>query len=94
MQQLLTNLKKRNIEAVFYSTRNEAIQHILEEINENKVVAWGGSVTLKELGIIECLENRNQKLLNRDTAKTPEEKHRVQIDSFSCRLLPDELKCH
>lgn len=83
MDGLIKNFKKRNFDAVFFNTREEAVNYLLSEFENKKTVSWGGSVTLNELGIKELLKTKNLRILDRDHAGSPEEKRQIQLDSFN-----------
>jgi hypothetical protein len=84
MNKLINNLKRRNFDAVFFENKEDAVRSLLAEFGENKSIAWGGSVTLNELGIKEILKTKNLKVLDRDSARTPEEKRQIHLQSFDC----------
>jgi hypothetical protein len=84
MNTLIDNLKRRNFDAVFFENKEEAVAALLTEFDENKSIAWGGSVTLADLGIKERLKTRNLKILDRDAVSSPEEKRMIQLASFDC----------
>lgn len=67
-------LLKRHFEAYFCNNKQEALNKALELISKDKVVSWGGSVTLQEIGLLDYLENNGYKTINRDKAASPEEK--------------------
>jgi len=52
-------LEKNKINAVFVSSRHEALQSILDNIPHNAVVGAGDSVTLKGIGIFKELKRKN-----------------------------------
>lgn len=82
MDRLIKNLKKRNFDAFFFNTREEAVKYLLSEFEDNRTISWGGSVTLNELGIKELLKTKKMSILDRDHAGSPEEKRQIQLDSF------------
>ncbi len=82
MDRLIKNFKRRNFDAVFFNTREEAVNYLLSQFEKNKTVSWGGSVTLDELGIKEMLKTKNLRILDRDHTGSAEEKRKVQLDSF------------
>ncbi|MFO7723108.1 MAG: lactate utilization protein [Bacteroidales bacterium] len=83
-EKLLHNLLKRNFDAAFFETRQEAVQWLLAQMEEKKSVTWGGSLTLNEIGIKEALRERNITILERDMVTDAEEKHRLQRETFFC----------
>ncbi|ABR48362.1 protein of unknown function DUF1121 [Alkaliphilus metalliredigens QYMF] len=55
---ILGNLKKRNIDAQYFVTKEEAHAAILNEIQLTDTVGIGGSMTIKELNLHEALIER------------------------------------
>ena len=82
-QKLIKNLESRHFEAFYCEDKESALQKAAELIGENDTVAWGGSMTLDELGVKQFLEKRGNTLINRDVAKTEEERKEAMIKSFS-----------
>lgn len=77
-------LRRRSFEAYYVSTAAEATQKVLELIPAEHSVAWGGSVTVDQLGIKEQLRRRGQTLLDRDTARTAEERQSLMRQGLTC----------
>jgi len=72
-ENLIKNFNKRNIEG-YYAENSEEAKNMLEElIKEKSSVSWGGSMTLKEIGIFDILKAGNYKLLDRADAKNSAE---------------------
>lgn len=71
---LIKNLKKRNMEGFYCPTAESAVEKIRELIPETSSVTWGGSETLVEAGILKGLQGCGYELIDRMSAKTPEEK--------------------
>ena len=69
---LLTNLKKRNFEAYYCETKEEALKTALSLIPKDHTVSWGGSASAEEIGLIDAVK-KSFNVIDRDTAKTPEE---------------------
>lgn len=80
---VVKNLQKRGFEAYYASTKEEALAKALELIPENDVVSWGGSVTLAEIGLLAAVKRRN-KVIDRDTASSPEEKTELMRRALLC----------
>lgn len=66
-------LKKRRFDAYYCQTAGEALQQVLELIPKGDVVAWGGSETMQETGILDAVKDRYE-VIDRDTAASPEER--------------------
>lgn len=77
-------LKQRHFDAYYCKDKREALEKALELIPANDAVAWGGSATVKETGLIEKLRERGNTLLDRNAAKTPEERDEIQRAAFGC----------
>ena len=78
------NLKKRHFDAYYCSTREEAVAKVLELIPQEDVVSWGGTMTVDELGIKQLLAEREQKVLDRDTAKDMPERMAIMRAGLTC----------
>lgn len=74
IQDLALKLKARNFEVYCCESGTEAAKTALSLIKKNESVSWGGSKTLKEIGLIDALKSGEYELIDRDTADTPEQK--------------------
>lgn len=71
---IIKNLEKRNMEGYFAETKEEAVKIIMERfLTPGKSVCFGGSMTLKESGLMDAIEQSDCIVYDRMTAKTPEE---------------------
>ena len=57
---VVTNLQKRNINAQYVSSREEALSGVLDMIPEGVTVVCGDSVSLDQVGVIPELRKRQQ----------------------------------
>ena len=80
---VIKNLSKRNMEGYYCATKEEALAKALELIPETDVVAWGGSVTIDEIGLLAAVKARNP-VIDRDTAATMEEKVELMRKGLTC----------
>ena len=81
---LIKNLKRRHIEGFYCPTAEEAVQKVSELIEDGSSVTWGGTMTVRDLGIPDYLRNRGTlEVLDRDLAETPEEKQAMYLRAFS-----------
>lgn len=76
------NLQKRFFNAYYADTKEDAMQKAIELIPKTDVVAWGGSASATDL--IDYIKNNGYSLINRDEAKTPEEKTELTKKSLLC----------
>jgi len=77
-------LCKNGFTAKFVATKEEALREIIQLIPENASVGIPGSVTIRELGAIEKLEKRGNKVSHHwDPSLTPETKGQRLMDENS-----------
>lgn len=77
------NLKRRHFEAYYCQTAEEAKAKVLSLIPEGDVVAWGGSETIGQLGILDEVKKTNP-VIDRDSAATPEERTDLMRKALLC----------
>lgn len=70
---IIKNLEKRNMEAHYFATSAECVDSIISSIPDGSIISWGGSETLKETGLMDAIHNKRYELIDRTTAKNPEE---------------------
>ncbi len=80
---IIKNLQKRGMEGYYVDTREEAIEKAMSMIDQNDVVSWGGSYTIDELGIKKLLEEKQISVIDRDKAKSPEERVRLMKQALT-----------
>ncbi len=66
-------LKAHDFQAVFVKNKKEAVEEILKYITPQMKVGVGGSITIRELGILETLEARGNVLFNHWKPGLPKE---------------------
>ncbi len=74
VKNVIENLKKRYFEAYYVQTKEEALKKAIELIPKTDTISWGGSVTIEETGIIGYLKSNDYKIIDRDSAKSAEER--------------------
>ena len=70
---IIKNLEKRNMEGFYFDTSVECTRAILDSIPKKSVISWGGSESIKEVGLMDGIENGDYKLIDRSVVKTLEE---------------------
>lgn len=78
------NLKKRFFDAYYVQTKEDAFKKAIELIPKTDTISWGGSVSVAETGLIDYVINNGYKTINRDFAKTPEEKMSLLRQALLC----------
>ena len=83
-QTIIKNLKRRHIEGCYCATAEEAVKKVSELIADGSSVTWGGTMTVRDLGIPQYLKDRGTlEVLDRDLAETPEDKQDIYLKAFS-----------
>ncbi len=72
---IIKNFKKRNFEAYYCEGAEEAAEKALSLIPESSSVSWGGSATLREIGLIEKVYRGGFSVIDRDKAGSAEERY-------------------
>ncbi len=81
-EQIIKNLKARNMEGYYAETKEDALKKALELIPEGASVAWGGSMSIQEIGLKEAVCTGNYTAYNRENAKTAEEKRKIELATY------------
>lgn len=79
---VVKNLESRHFEAYYCKTKEEALKKALELIPEGVSVSWGGSMTIRDMGLAAAMNEGNYRAIDRDKAKTPEEKRKACLDAL------------
>lgn len=74
---IINNLEKRQIEGYYCPTGADAVKKALELIPEGASIGWGGSMTLSETGLMDAIRGANYRIIDRETAKTPEDQRKL-----------------
>ena len=83
-ERMIKSLNCRNVEAFYCPTGKEAVEKVSELIEDGSSVTWGGSVTVRSLGIPDALRNRGTlEVLDRDLVETREEQLQIYLRAFS-----------
>jgi len=83
-EKLVRNLKRRHYEAYFCKTREEAVEKITGLIPKGASVSWGGSMTIRDMGLTTRLKAGGYEVYDRDDVTTQEDKVRVYRKAFEC----------
>ena len=83
-QTIIKNLQRRHIEAFYCPTGDEAVKKVSELIEDGSSVTWGGTMTIRDLGIPQMLKDRGTlQVLDRDMVETAEEKQAMYLRAFT-----------
>jgi len=83
-QKMVENLKRRHFEAYYCATSAEAIDKVKQLMPAGSSVTWGGSETIRKMGLTEALHASDYRVLDRDLAGSPEEQQEIYRQAFSC----------
>ena len=78
------NLTNRGFEAVYMATKEEALAQALAWIPADAVVAWGGSVSAQQIGLMDEVKSGKYNVIDRDKAANPAEKVELMRKSLLC----------
>ena len=81
---MIKQLQRRHMEAFYCPTATEAVEKVSSLIADGSSVTWGGSMTIRDMGIPDALRQRGTlNVLDRDLVETPEEKAEMYLRAFS-----------
>lgn len=83
-EKMIKNLRRRNFEAFYCPTAAEAVNKISSLIPDGSSVTWGGSMTIRDMGLTKALHERDLRVLDRDMAADRDEAQRIYREAFSC----------
>lgn len=83
-ERMIKNLKRRNMQAYYCKTATEAVNKVSELIADGCSVTWGGSMTIRDMGIPQMLKNRGTlEVLDRDEVANPDEVVKIYERAFT-----------
>lgn len=82
-QKMLKSLERRNYEAYYCPTAAEAVDKVSALIPDGSSVTWGGSMTIRDMGLTAKLHERDLKIMDRDLAADRDEAQRIYREAFS-----------
>ncbi len=84
IEKVMENLRKNRMEAYYVEDRSKVVPLVKELVAEGSVVGLGGSMTIKETGVLDLLRSGRYQFLDRAREGiTPEEVQQVYRDTFS-----------
>jgi L-lactate utilization protein LutB len=83
-ERMIKNLKRRNMDACYCPTTEEAVKKVSELIADGSSVTWGGSMTIRDMGIPQVLRERGTlKVLDRDLVEDRNEVVKIYEQAFT-----------
>ena len=81
---IIKGLESRNMEGYYVESKEEALEKALELIPEGSSVSWGGSMSIAEIGLKDAIRQGNYTAYDREGAKNPEEKRKMELAAYDC----------
>ena len=81
---IIKGLESRNMEGYYVESKEEALKKALELIPEGSSVSWGGSMSIAEIGLKDAIRQGNYTAYDREGAKNPEEKRKMELAAYDC----------
>lgn len=80
---LVAQLQRRHFEAYYCATAAEAVARVDQLIADGSTVTWGGSMTIRDMGLTQALHGRDTlRVLDRDLADGREAAERIYRQAF------------
>ena len=79
---LIKNLERRHFEAHYCHTAEDIIAKVKSIIPEGSNISWGGSMSIRDIGLTKALKEGNYAVYDRDDVSTNEEKIAVYRKAF------------
>ena len=73
-QTIIARLKSRQIQGYYCDSKEDARKKALELITEGNSVGWGGSQTIKDIGLMEVIQNGPYVVYDRKKYSNKQEK--------------------
>lgn len=81
-EQLIINLRRRHFDAFFCHTAEDIITQVRRLMPQGSSVTWGGSMSIRSIGLTDAVKNGDYLVYDRDEAKTDEEKLSIYRKAF------------
>ncbi|MBQ6408116.1 MAG: lactate utilization protein [Butyrivibrio sp.] len=85
-QKVIKGLESRNMSGYYAANKEDALKKALELIPEGSSVTMGGAMSAHEIGLVEAVKSGNYNFIDRDTAKTPEEKRAAMLAGYDADI--------
>lgn len=79
---MVKQLKQRHYDALYCATAAEAVKVISDMIPDDSSVTWGGSMTIRDMGLPQVLHKRNLQVWDRDLAANRDEAQEIYRKAF------------
>ena len=79
IKNLLANLEERSFEPFYFENREDAINKIIELVGAPTTIGSGGSMTIKDIGLLEKLQSLGHTIYSHSLVKPEERDHVYQL---------------
>lgn len=86
---LRKRVERRGMRTAYCETREDALREAASDLQSGDTVCWGGSVTLREIGLIDYLKSGEFRALDRLEARSAQELRQI----YSECMLADHFFC-
>jgi L-lactate utilization protein LutB len=83
-EKIIKGLESRQMKGYYAKDKEEALKIALDIIPEGSSIGWGGSESVKAIGLKDSVINGNYVVYNRDLAKDKKEKKEIELKTFGC----------
>ena len=81
---VIKNMAKRQINGIYCKNREEALEKIFELIPVGASIAWGGSSSIKQVGVLDRAANGQYVCLDRKAVSTKQEEKEIYGKICTC----------
>ena len=82
-QGIIEKMKVRGFQGHYVNTKEEALNLVKEMVHPGDSVAWGGSVTLQETGVLQFLLQSDCDVIDRSQARTKEDEKEIKARTIN-----------
>ena len=79
---LIKNLERRHFDAYYCRQAADIIEKVKELIPSGSSITWGGSMSIRDIGLTQALKDGTYQVFDRDDVTTPEEKLQIYRKAF------------
>ena len=80
---IIAAMQTRQMECIYFENKKDMLEYLKAAVPAKATASWGGSMTLYQSGVIDLLRGGLCKIIDRDSAKTPEEAHKCMHQAFN-----------
>ncbi len=81
---MIKNFAKRNMEAFYCDTKEDAVKLAMDLMKDAKTVGMGGAESVKECGLLDAVKSSESlHFIDRYSAKTPEESKKLFLETMA-----------